>query len=61
MQAWADGPSPFDRTGQITCPIIGFFGLEDTNPSPADRIDAEMTRLGKPHEFHRYAGPATPS
>jgi carboxymethylenebutenolidase len=58
MQAWGDGPSPFDRTGQIACPVIGFFGLDDTNPSPADvdRIDAEMTRLGKPHEFHRYAG-----
>jgi carboxymethylenebutenolidase len=38
--------------------VIGFFGRDDTNPSPADvdRIDAELTRHGKPHEFHRYDG-----
>ena len=42
----------------IACPVIGFFGLDDTNPSPADvdTIDAELTRHGKAHEFHRYAG-----
>jgi carboxymethylenebutenolidase len=58
MKAWGDGPSPFDLTPQIACPMIGFFGLDDTNPSPADvdRIDAELTRHGKPHEIHRYAG-----
>ena len=40
--------------------MIGFYGNEDTNPSPEDvnRIDAELTRLGKPHEFHRYNGAA---
>jgi carboxymethylenebutenolidase len=38
--------------------VIGFFGLEDTNPSPADvdRIEGELARHGVPHEFHRYAG-----
>ena len=48
----------FDRTRDIACPVIGFFGRDDTNPSPADvdRIDAELTRHGKPHEFHRYDG-----
>jgi carboxymethylenebutenolidase len=58
LQAWGDGPSPFELTPQIACPLIGFFGLEDTNPSPADvdRIDAELARHGKPHEFHRYPG-----
>jgi carboxymethylenebutenolidase len=60
MKPWGDpqAPSPFDRTPQIACPILGLFGLDDTNPSPADvdRIDAELTRLGKPHDFHRYAG-----
>ena len=52
------GPAPFDRTRDIACPVIGFFGRDDTNPSPADvdRIDAELTRHGKPHEFHRYDG-----
>ena len=58
MKPWGDGPSPFDRTRAITAPMIGFFGLEDTNPSPADvdTIDAELSRHGKAHEFHRYEG-----
>jgi carboxymethylenebutenolidase len=58
MKAWGDGPAPFDLTGKIACPVIGFFGAEDTNPSPADvaRIDAELSRHGKPHEFHMYEG-----
>ena len=51
-----DGPSPFERSSGIQCPVIGFYGNDDANPSPADvnRIDAELTRLGKWHEFHRY-------
>ncbi|MBM4298427.1 MAG: dienelactone hydrolase family protein [Deltaproteobacteria bacterium] len=57
---WGDGPSPFERTAQIHCPILGHFGADDKNPSPDDmrRLDAEMTRLGKPHEFHSYANAA---
>lgn len=56
MKAMGEGPSPFDRSPDIRCPIMGFFGAEDTNPSPADvqKIDAELTRLGKWHEFHTY-------
>jgi len=58
MQAWGSGPTPFDLTGKISCPVLGLFGDDDPNPTPADvaKIDAEMTRLGKPHEFHSYAG-----
>jgi carboxymethylenebutenolidase len=57
-RAWGDGPSPFDRTDQIACPMIGFFGRDDANPSPADvaAIDAALARHGKPHEFHSYDG-----
>lgn len=53
-----DGPTPFDRLEHITCPVAGFFGNEDRNPSPedVDRIDAELERLGIAHEFHRYDG-----
>ena len=56
MKAAGNGPSPFERSAQIACPVIGFFGAEDTNPSPDDvkAIDAELTRLGKWHEFHTY-------
>jgi carboxymethylenebutenolidase len=58
MKPWGDGPSPFDRTQAIACPMIGFFGVEDANPSPDDvkTIDAELTRFDKPHEFHMYDG-----
>jgi carboxymethylenebutenolidase len=57
---WGSGPSPFERTKDIHCPIMGHFGEDDKNPSPADmrKLDAEMTRLGKPHEFHSYANAA---
>ena len=55
---WGDGPAPFDRTANIGCPVIGFFGEDDTNPTPDDvkKLDAELTRHGKVHEFHSYAG-----
>src|SRR5438552_3686877 len=58
MKPWGDVPAPFELTKQIACPVVGFFGLDDTNPSPGDvdRIDAELSRLGKTHEFHRYEG-----
>lgn len=58
MVAWGGETSPFDRTANIACPVIGFFGEDDTNPSPADvdRIEAELVRHGKVYEFHRYAG-----
>ena len=56
MRSWGAGPSPFERTAEIHCPILGHFGEEDQNPSPADmkRLDAELTRFGKIHEFHSY-------
>jgi carboxymethylenebutenolidase len=56
MKAWGEGPSPFELTTQIACPMIGFFGRDDANPSPEDvrAIDAELTAHGKAHEFHSY-------
>jgi carboxymethylenebutenolidase len=59
FESWGGaGPTPFDRLTRMRCPVIGFFGNEDRNPSPqdADRIDAELTRLGIEHAFHRYPG-----
>jgi carboxymethylenebutenolidase len=58
MVAWGDGPAPFALTEQISCPMLGLFGAEDTNPSPADvdRIAAELARHGKTYEFHVYPG-----
>ena len=58
MKPWGDGPSPFDLTSQIACPVLGLFGADDANPSPDDvkKIDAALTAHGKPHEFHTYPG-----
>lgn len=54
---WGDGPSPFARTREIHCPLMGHFGLEDENPSPEDirKLDAELAKHGKPHQFFSYA------
>jgi carboxymethylenebutenolidase len=38
--------------------VIGFFGNDDTNPSPADvdEYSAALSAAGINHEFHRYDG-----
>lgn len=58
MVPWGEGPPPFDLSGRIQCPVLGLFGEDDTNPSPADvaKLDGELTRLGRAHEFHSYGG-----
>jgi carboxymethylenebutenolidase len=55
-KAWGGGPTPAERAVEIHCPIQGHFGELDKNP-PADemrKLDAELKRLGKPHEFYFY-------
>jgi carboxymethylenebutenolidase len=56
--AWGDGPSPLEQTTAITAPVLGLFGADDTNPSPADvaRLDAALTAAGVAHQFESYAG-----
>ena len=56
--AWGDGAAPFDRLGEITCPVLGLFGGRDANPSPEDRdaIDAELTRHNVRHRFESFSG-----
>ena len=58
MVPWGGGVAPFARTGEIGCPLLGFFGEADGNPSPTDmqKLDAELTKHGKAHEFHAYPG-----
>jgi carboxymethylenebutenolidase len=58
MVPWGEGPAPFERTGEIHCPLLGLFGEDDANPSPTDmrKLDAELTKHGKVHEFHSYPG-----
>jgi carboxymethylenebutenolidase len=42
----------------LSGPLLGLFGNEDPNPSPADvdRTEAELKRLDKSYDFHRYDG-----
>jgi len=57
LRAWGrDTPSPFERTSEIHCPILGHFGAEDKNPSPEDMrtLDAELTKFNKKHDFYSY-------
>jgi carboxymethylenebutenolidase len=59
FRAWGrDLPSPFERTAEIHCPLQGHFGAEDKNPSPDDmaKLDAELARFSKPHQFFSYEG-----
>jgi carboxymethylenebutenolidase len=51
-------PVPFALTKNIHCPILGLFGKDDVNPSPANvaTLSAELTRLDIRHEFHSYEG-----
>ncbi len=51
-------PPAIDLAPHIRCPVIGFFGNDDENPSPADvdAYDAALSKAGVEHVFHRYDG-----
>jgi carboxymethylenebutenolidase len=51
-------PPPIDLADQIECPVAGFFGNDDQNPSPADVDDYEaaLVRAGVHCTIHRYDG-----
>jgi carboxymethylenebutenolidase len=50
--------APLDYTKDLSCPILGLFGNDDSSPSPeqVDIHEAELKKYGKNYEFHRYAG-----
>jgi carboxymethylenebutenolidase len=52
------GPAPIEQTANITAPILGVFGEDDNNPSPADvaTVEAELNKHGKTSKFHMYPG-----
>src|SRR5205809_3039541 len=56
FRQWGEGPTPFERTAQVSCPIQGHFGETDQNPTLEDmaKLDAELTQHGKVHEFYVY-------
>lgn len=47
-----------DLAPDLSCPLLGLFGVDDRFPSPAAVaiLDAELSRLDKAHEFHSYDG-----
>jgi carboxymethylenebutenolidase len=51
-------PPAIDLAPGMRCPVIGFFGNEDTNPTPQDVDDyaAALGRAGVEYVFHRYDG-----
>jgi len=51
-------PPPIELAGNIKCPVAGYFGNNDENPSPADvkELSAALDKVGVPHEFHGYDG-----
>lgn len=50
--------APIDLTDRMEVPLLGIFGNEDRSPTPeqVDQTEAELQRLGKVYEFHRYEG-----
>ena len=51
-------PPAIDLAGNISCPVIGFFGNDDKYPPPEDVDDyaAALQQAGVPHTFYRYDG-----
>jgi carboxymethylenebutenolidase len=47
-----------DRTPDLSCPLLGLFGLDDKFPSPdqVDELEQALKDAGKTYEFHRYEG-----
>jgi carboxymethylenebutenolidase len=45
-------------TPQLSCPLLGLFGNEDSHPSPEDVTELEraLKDAGKTYEFHRFDG-----
>lgn len=48
--------SPLSYTADLSCPLLGLFGAEDTSPTPEQVAlhEDELKRLGKTYEFHLY-------
>ncbi len=53
-----EGPSPLEQTANINAAVLGLFGEDDANPTPADvaTIGAELEKHNKTYQFHMYPG-----
>jgi carboxymethylenebutenolidase len=50
--------APIDLTADLSAPLLGLFGNDDSHPSPeqVDLHEAELERYGKDFDFYRYDG-----
>jgi carboxymethylenebutenolidase len=50
--------APIYYTADLSAPLLGLFGNDDTHPSPTevDLYEAELKKYGKAYEFYRYDG-----
>ena len=50
--------APIDYTKDLTAPILGIFGNDDSSPTPEQVNEHEevLKKHGKNYEFHRYDG-----
>ena len=50
--------SPIDLTPDLSCPLLGLFGEDDQNPTPAHiaQLETALKEHGKSYEFHNYPG-----
>ena len=46
------------RLPELSCPLLGNFGGDDTHPSPEEnaQLAAALDKLGKPYDFKTYEG-----
>ena len=58
MRSWGEGPTPFDLTANVQCPVMGNFGELDQNPSVDDvrKIEVELHKSGKTSDFKIFPG-----
>jgi carboxymethylenebutenolidase len=47
-----------DKTPNLSCPLLGLFGAEDSHPSPEQvgELEQALKAAGKTYEFHSYEG-----
>jgi len=48
--------APIDYTADLACPLLGLFGEDDQNPTPADvaQLEQALKANGKNYSFHMY-------
>ena len=58
FRVWGEAPTPFDRTKDIRCPLMGNFGAEDQNPTVDEvgQIEAALKQHGKTYDFKIHPG-----